>query len=122
MSASPPLPIDGLLEQHTFRLSTGDLPTVANPTDQSVEPVISADSAPPPSTDVIKDLVVGKGATATASDTVLVMYVGALYSTGADFDRAPGRRRCPPPSPSTRSCRVRPGHRGHEGGRDGARS
>ena len=67
--------------------TTGAVPTVASPTDQSVEPVISADSAPPPSTDVIKDLVVGTGTTATASNTVFVMYVGALYSTGADFDR-----------------------------------
>jgi peptidylprolyl isomerase len=75
--------------------STGDLPAVANPTDQSVEPVISADSASPPSTDVIKNLVVGKGATATASDTVLVMYVGALYSTGADFDRSTWEAKMP---------------------------
>jgi peptidylprolyl isomerase len=33
-----------------------------------------------------KDLVVGEGATAVKSDTVVVQYVGANYSDGKDFD------------------------------------
>jgi peptidylprolyl isomerase len=35
---------------------------------------------------VTKDLVVGTGATATASDTVQVQYVGANYTDGKNFD------------------------------------
>jgi peptidylprolyl isomerase len=50
-----------------------------------VEPVISAGVANPPTRLVTKDLVVGTGATATSSSTVVVKYVGADYSTGKDF-------------------------------------
>jgi peptidylprolyl isomerase len=62
------------------------MPAVANPTDLSVEPVISAGTPPPPTSVQTKDLVVGTGATANASSTVLVQYVGANYATGTDFD------------------------------------
>jgi len=75
--------------------TTGAVPAVASPTDQGVEPVISADTAPAPSTDVIKDLVVGTGATTTLSDTVDVMYVGALYTTGVDFDQSTWQAKMP---------------------------
>ena len=51
-----------------------------------MEPVISAGSPPPPTSLVAKDLVVGTGAEASASSTVLVQYVGAAYSTGKVFD------------------------------------
>lgn len=66
--------------------STGTVPAVADPTDQNVEPVISAGTSPPPSTLVTKNLVVGTGTTASASSTVVVKYVGADYSNGTDFD------------------------------------
>lgn len=63
----------------------GNVPAVAAPTDLTTEPVISPGTPPPPTSLVTKDLVVGTGATATASSTVLVKYVGADYTTGKDF-------------------------------------
>lgn len=64
--------------------STG-APAVAQATDQDVEPVISPGTAPPPSKLVVVNLVTGTGATASASSTVEVKYVGADYTTGTDF-------------------------------------
>lgn len=55
------------------------------PTNLSSEPDISAGTPPPPTTLVTKDLVVGTGATATATSKVSVMYIGANYTTGDDF-------------------------------------
>lgn len=52
----------------------------------SKEPTIAKPSAPAPKKLVIKDLVTGTGATAQAGDTIVVNYVGALYSTGTVFD------------------------------------
>jgi peptidylprolyl isomerase len=52
----------------------------------SVEPVISAGTPPPPTQLATKDLVVGTGTTATATDTVVVQYVGANYADGKTFD------------------------------------
>jgi FKBP-type peptidyl-prolyl cis-trans isomerase len=60
-------------------------PAVAQPTNLTVEPAVSAGTPPPPTTLVTKDLVVGTGATATATSTVEVKYVGADYTTGQDF-------------------------------------
>ena len=48
--------------------------------------MISAGSPPPPSSLVTKDLVVGTGAEAVASSTVVVQYVGADYTNGKVFD------------------------------------
>jgi len=61
------------------------VPTVADPTDLTVEPVISAGTANPPTRLLTRNLVVGTGATAGASSTVSVKYVGADYANGKDF-------------------------------------
>jgi len=61
------------------------VPTVADPTNLTVEPVISAGTANPSTKLLTKNLVVGSGPAATASSTVLVKYVGADYSNGKDF-------------------------------------
>lgn len=52
----------------------------------SKEPTIAKPSGPAPTHLVTKDLVKGTGATAQAGDTVVVNYVGALYTTGKVFD------------------------------------
>lgn len=61
-------------------------PAVSGATDLKTEPVIGPGTPPPPSTLETRDLVVGTGATASASDTVEVQYVGADYATGKVFD------------------------------------
>lgn len=61
------------------------MPAVAASTDLTTQPVISPGTPPPPTSLVTKDLVVGTGAAASASSTVLVKYVGADYTTGKDF-------------------------------------
>ena len=58
---------------------------MADPTNLTTAPVLSAGTPPPPDHLVTKDLVVGTGTTATATSTVLVKYVGADYTTGKDF-------------------------------------
>ena len=55
-------------------------------TDTSVKPTIPASSDPPPTKLVSKDIVVGDGATAQKGDQLSVQYVGADYTTGAQFD------------------------------------
>jgi peptidylprolyl isomerase len=69
----------------TAAASSTSVPAVAAPTNLTVEPVVSPGTPPPPTKLVTKDLVVGTGATATASSTVVVKYVGADYTTGKDF-------------------------------------
>lgn len=64
----------------------GTLPAIGKATNLTMEPTISKDTAAAPSSLKTQDLVVGTGATAVASDTVVVQYVGADYTTGADFD------------------------------------
>jgi peptidylprolyl isomerase len=59
---------------------------VANATDLHSAPVISAGSSPAPTTLLTKDLVVGTGAAATPTSTVVVQYVGANYTDGQVFD------------------------------------
>jgi peptidylprolyl isomerase len=66
--------------------SNGSIPSVSNATNLHVEPVVSASSGTPPTSLMTRDLIVGTGATAVASNTVLVQYVGANYSDGKDFD------------------------------------
>jgi peptidylprolyl isomerase len=50
------------------------------------KPKVSIPSGPPPKKLVVKDLITGKGAAATASSTVNVQYVGELYKGGKQFD------------------------------------
>ncbi len=62
---------------------------MANATNLSAEPVVSPGKSPAPTTLVVKNLVVGTGAVATTSSTVVVKYVGAAYTSGKDFTAAP---------------------------------
>jgi peptidylprolyl isomerase len=50
------------------------------------KPKVPIPSGPPPKTLVIKDLIKGNGAAATAASTVTVQYVGVLYKNGKQFD------------------------------------
>jgi peptidylprolyl isomerase len=50
------------------------------------KPKVSIPKGPPPKKLVIKDLIKGTGATATANSTVNVQYVGVLYKNGQQFD------------------------------------
>jgi peptidylprolyl isomerase len=50
------------------------------------KPVVNVPNGSPPSKLVIKDLITGTGATATAGKTVTVNYVGVLYKGGKQFD------------------------------------
>lgn len=65
---------------------SSDVPAVQHATDVKDEPAIGAGTPPAPTKLVTRDLVVGTGATATASDTVVVQYVGANYTDGKNFD------------------------------------
>ncbi len=49
-------------------------------------PTIAKSSAPAPVTVETKDLIIGKGPTATANSYVAINYVGANYATGKVFD------------------------------------
>jgi peptidylprolyl isomerase len=51
----------------------------------SKEPTIAKPSGPAPTKLVVKNLVTGTGATATANSTITVNYVGAVYKTGKVF-------------------------------------
>ena len=66
--------------------AAGQLPAVSNATDLKAEPVPSAGAPPAPSQLLTRDLVVGTGATAAATNTVQVQYVGANYADGKVFD------------------------------------
>lgn len=57
-----------------------------NATDLKKEPVLAAGTGDAPSKLLTRDLVVGDGDKAVASDTVKVRYVGALYTDGTVFD------------------------------------
>ncbi|HEX3830264.1 MAG TPA: FKBP-type peptidyl-prolyl cis-trans isomerase [Sporichthyaceae bacterium] len=59
---------------------------IANATDFTKEPKIAEGTAPTPLDLVVRDLIVGTGAEATASDTVNLRYEGAVYSDGKVFD------------------------------------
>lgn len=52
----------------------------------SKKPTVTVPTGPPPTHLVVKDLIKGTGATATAASTVSVQYVGVLYNTGKQFD------------------------------------
>ena len=66
--------------------ATGSAPDVAHATDLKTAPVPSAGSGPAPTQLVIKDLVVGTGTAATATNTVQIQYVGTNYADGKPFD------------------------------------
>jgi len=73
-------------------LGAANPPAVNGATDLKAEPVIDPGSSPPPTTLETKDLVVGTGATAVASNTVDVFYVGADYTNGKVFDDTPWKQ------------------------------
>jgi peptidylprolyl isomerase len=64
--------------------ATGSAGTV--PAAIATKPTVTVPSGPPPTTLVVKDLVVGTGAPAVAGETVQVQYVGVSYATGQQFD------------------------------------
>jgi peptidylprolyl isomerase len=66
--------------------SSAPVPAVSNGADINSAPGVSADSAVAPTTLLTKDLVVGTGATAGPSSTVVVQYIGASYRTGKVFN------------------------------------
>jgi peptidylprolyl isomerase len=59
---------------------------ISNATDVAHKPKIAKPAGDPPSTLVVKDLVVGKGPAAKPGDTLSVAYVGKAFSTGKQFD------------------------------------
>jgi peptidylprolyl isomerase len=65
---------------------TVSIPAVTNATDLKAAPSVSAGTPPPPTTLQKKDLVVGTGAEAVATNTVNVQYYGANYADGKEFD------------------------------------
>jgi peptidylprolyl isomerase len=60
--------------------------TVTGATDLAGVPGVTSKSSSTPKALAYKDLVVGKGAAASASATVTVQYVGVLYRNGVTFD------------------------------------
>ena len=54
--------------------------------DLSAKPVVAGSAAPPPSEVTVADIVVGDGAEATTLSAVEAKYVGALSTTGVEFD------------------------------------
>jgi peptidylprolyl isomerase len=67
---------------------TSTAPATTTPTSGplSAEPQFHVPSSPPPQKLIIKDLIVGTGATAQKGSQVTVNYVGKLYSNGRVFD------------------------------------
>jgi len=61
-------------------------PLTGNPTDLTKQSQAKAGTGQPPTKLVTQDIVVGKGAAATLSNTVDVRYSGTLYSDGTLFD------------------------------------
>jgi FKBP-type peptidyl-prolyl cis-trans isomerase len=61
-------------------------PAVSGATDLKTEPVVGPGTTPAPTSLETKDLVVGTGTVAKATDTVNVQYVGTNYTNGKDFD------------------------------------
>jgi len=61
-------------------------PSISVPAAISTKPTVTVGSGPPPTTLVVKDLVVGTGSPAVAGDMLLVQYVGVSYATGKQFD------------------------------------
>jgi peptidylprolyl isomerase len=78
----------------TTPTTTTTTATVPTPTSGplSKEPVFSVPKGAPPTKLVVKDLIVGTGATAAKGDQVTVNYVGKLYSNGKVFDASWNRK------------------------------
>jgi peptidylprolyl isomerase len=78
----------------TTPTTTTTTATVPTPTSGplSKEPVFSVPKGAPPTKLVVKDIVVGTGATAAKGDEVTVNYVGKLYSNGKIFDASWNRK------------------------------
>jgi peptidylprolyl isomerase len=60
--------------------------TVKGGTDMSKPPSVGSHATKAPTKLAVKDLVVGKGKTATPTSTVSVKYDGVLYCDGTEFD------------------------------------
>ena len=78
-SSAPPAPSCSVLP--TLVPATGQLST-----DLSVKPAVAPQPGAPPTDVTVTDVVVGDGEEAAAGDTVAVKYVGAIFSTGREFD------------------------------------
>jgi peptidylprolyl isomerase len=59
-------------------------PTIS--TDLTVKPVVPAHTAPEPTGITVADVVVGTGREVKTGDRMKLKYVGAIYTTGAEFD------------------------------------
>jgi peptidylprolyl isomerase len=68
----------------TSAAASGEIPAVGK--DLSKKPTIPAPQGTPPSKLIIKDIVVGKGPALKEGETATAHYVGASWSTGAEFD------------------------------------
>ena len=60
--------------------------TVSDATNMSSKPKVTADAPLPSASLKVKDLVIGRGATATPDATVTVHYVGVRHTDGKQFD------------------------------------
>lgn len=72
----------------TTSTATSSTSTASTPTSGplSKKPTVAVPTGPPPTKLVVKDLVTGTGATATAGKQLTVNYVGVLYKGGTEFD------------------------------------
>ncbi|WP_262324158.1 FKBP-type peptidyl-prolyl cis-trans isomerase [Acidiferrimicrobium sp. IK] len=68
------------------QFTSGAVPAADGATDMKAAPTLHAGTGTAPTTLVGKDLVVGTGPVASATSTVNIQYVGALYTTGQVFD------------------------------------
>lgn len=70
----------------TGKSVTFDGVTVKGATDLTGKPVVTAHNTKPAPKLVVKDLVVGKGATATPTSCVTIQYDGVYFKNGKEFD------------------------------------
>lgn len=62
------------------------VPAVAPATDLTKQPIAAVGTGAAPAGLVTRDIVVGTGTAAVATDTVHVRYAGTIYATGKSFD------------------------------------